>query len=194
MRTTVHYTIFDKDKNIIRDRFALCFSNEVDKCYLNEVYFTYYIKSCKLTKEQIKDYIAFLQKIPYFKTIDFTDVLKTLTFTFDVTKTNGTHMFLVLTVLRYLEEDTDIVRFILKNKDSRLHKNKILLLSTRYSSNAGHAISLYPTDMSIKNHKIVSIGNPDNFILKSGLHSVYYPHGSWQRDETILKNYNLKLL
>jgi len=185
MGYSIDFKVFDKNMRLIREREgALCFGSELE-AYADEgeKYFTYYIKKCKFTKQQVLDYTEFLKKITYFKKIDFSDVVENLQFTFDITKTNSLHMFLVLTVLRYLEEDTRIVKFILLNKDNPLAKVKILLLSSYYSTNTGHCISMYPTEEMVRTYKTKRIRKIDNKILSRGLQDYYFVGGSWLKSE-----------
>ncbi len=183
MSYEITFTIFDKDMKPIRgSEKAPCFRSELGvSTDEGEKYFTYYIKKCKFTKQQVLDFTEFLKKITYFKRIDFSDVVENLQFTFDITKTNSLHMFMVLTVLRYLEEDTDVVRFILLNKDNPLAKVKILLLSSNYSTNTGHCISMHPTEEMVRTYKTKRLHKTDNKILSGGLQDYYFPGGSWRQ-------------
>lgn len=189
----VDYTIFDAKMKALRSfKGAACFGRELHTYISSERYFTYYIRRSKFNKKQTADFITLLKKIYYFKNIDFTDVIEKNEFTFDVTTTNSLHMFMVLTVLRHLEEDEDVVRFLLKNKDTRLSKLKLLILSSNYSNNTGHCISMYPTAKMVKEYKPIKIPPANNMTLSSGLQKVFFKGGTWDRNYDLFKIFKVK--
>ncbi len=123
-------------------------------------------------------------------------------YTFKITRQNSLKSFATLTAIRYLEEETDAVKFILKNKEAKtISKLKLLLLSAIYQKNGGHFLNRPPIrDEDFIKHKIVKVKfTPDTKITSNGLHAYFGNYQStWgnnpQQKKSLCEHYKVKPL
>jgi hypothetical protein len=112
-------------------------------------------KSPQLSDEQVYKYLLFLKHIPEFTPYMPYDVLKVskdLEITFDLTKMNGLILFSLLTVVRAIIEDPDIVKAILKfDPEKEYSWDKLGILKacgSVHNGNNGHWLT---QSVSLKN-------------------------------------------
>lgn len=112
-------------------------------------------KSPQLSNEQVYKYFLFLKHIPEFAPYMPYDVLKVskdLKITFDLTKMNGLILFSLLTAVRAIIEDPDIVKAILKfDPEKEYSWDKLGILKacgSVHNGNNGHWLT---QSVSLKN-------------------------------------------
>lgn len=152
--------------------------------YLNRhktaVYFRYKLTNITVSNEMMRDYLTFLNTTKVLYRLNVENIMKEKAYTFKISRQNSLKSFATLTALRYLEEETKAVKFILKNKNAKtISKLKLLLLSALYQNNGGHFLNRPPLrDEDFIKHKITKVKfNPDKTITSNGLHAYFgnYP-------------------
>ena len=191
---SVTYKFLDKDKKKIDEyKGAACFygANDQYKSYPEAVYFSYTLTT-KFSEDIIAKYLTFLNNIKWFHQINIPTFLKTKTYTFKIEDKNSFKTFATLTVLRYLDEEVNSVKFILKNIDNtKISKLKLLLASAIYCSNDNHFLNQQTNDIKeFVEFKLKKQTFPkDSKITSKGLHEYFSTKSrTWAAADFFKKN------
>jgi len=202
---SITYEYLNGSKQILHTyRQEACFyqANTYLRIHKKAVYFRYKLTNITVSNEMMRDYLTFLNSTKVLYRLNVEDIMNEKSYTFRITRQNSLKSFATLTAIRYLEEETNAVKFILKNKDVKtISKLNLLLLSAVYQMNGGHFLNRPP----IKNedfikHKIVKVKfTPDNKITSKGLHAYFGNYPSlWgvnpQQKKSLCEHYKVKLL
>lgn len=202
---SVSYSFLDKNKKVLKTfPIEACFyrANDLLKDYGNKAVYVRYDAKTNLTKEEVFQYITFLNSTRHFYKINVTGFMKNYTYTFKIKRQNSLRTFALLTAIRYIDEETKAVEFILKNMDNKnLTKLRLLLLSGIYTVNNGHFLNMRPIlSKDFINYKIPKLNRtPDNKVTQTGLHKFYSNYKTtWAMNEKVkqelVKHYEVKLL
>lgn len=176
---SITYEYLNSSKKVLRTyKMEACFYNA--NTYLNRhktaVYFRYKLSNVTVSNEMMRDYLTFLNATKVLYRLNVENIMKEKAYTFRISRQNSLKSFATLTAIRYLEEETNAVKFILKNKNAKtISKLKLLLLSALYQNNCGHFLNR----PSIRNedfikHKIEKVKfTPDKKITSNGLHAYF---------------------
>lgn len=202
---SITYEYLTDSKQILHTyRQEACFYNA--NLYLNQhktaVYFRYKLTNITVSDKMMRDYLTFLNATKVLYKLNVEDIMNEEAYTFRITRQNSLKSFATLTAIRYLEEETKAVKFILQNKDVKtISKLKLLLLSAMYQNNGGHFLnrpSLRNEDFIKYEIKKVKF-TPDNKITSNGLHVYFsnYP-STWsfnpQQKKSLCEHYKVKPL
>lgn len=166
------------------------------------VYFRYKLTNITVSNEMMRDYLTFLNSTRVLYKLNVEEIIKKKAYTFRITRQNSLKSFATLTAIRYLEEETNAIKFILKNKDAKtISKLKLLLLSAIYQMNGGHFLNRPPIrNEDFIKHKIVKVKfTPDTKIISTGLHAYFGSYQStWgsnpQQKKSLCEHYKIKPL
>lgn len=149
--STTYYQL-DKDNKVLSEhKNKACFSNIVDTTYFEKTlqYLEYDFSNMKVTQKEARGYFLFLKSIPEFKELmpkSCKTMAETGKFKIDLHKFNGTKVFTILTLIRAVIEDPDIVRAVLqfdrKFKYSISNFSILKMCGSVYSSNNNHWITM----------------------------------------------------
>lgn len=138
-----HWDLLDKNKKVVQEFVRICFSNHLNQPFyeideeteedengwggINVVrngssklpphYFRYKFHNAKVTDEEMEKYFRFIKATPEFKHLmpkSIKQMVKAKAYTADLTQINGTQLFAILTVLRAVVEEPEIVRSVAK--------------------------------------------------------------------------------
>jgi len=128
-----------------------------------------------VTPQQAIEYIKFLNTTKHFYHISLDEFLKDESYTFKIATTNSFKTFATLTALRYIEEEINQVKFVLKNINVNIKPIKLLLLAAIYQNNSNHCLNLKPKNINtLIKHKLYRRKYPpDNSVITRTLHSYY---------------------
>lgn len=199
----VTYFYLDKDKKVIKERInTACFGSvQFEEEGKKAVYFRYLVHpSNTISKESVLEYINFLNSIKWFPQINVKEFTENYTYTFKIKNKNSFKIFALFTAIRYLEEYPSMVKFILKNRDKKISRIKLLLAASYQKNAGGHGLIGYPDKLSdFTSYKLSKEKfKPDDKIVSTGLHKFFgdwLPWGSMNTiREEVLEHYNLTLV
>ncbi len=202
---SITYEYLNGSKQILHTyRQEACFyqANTYLSRHKTAVYFRYKLTNITVSNEMMQDYLTFLNSTRVLYKLNVENIIKEKAYTFKITRQNSLKSFATLTAIRYLEEETDAVKFILKNKEAKtISKLKLLLLSAIYQMNGGHFLNRPPIrNEDFIKHKIVKVKfTPDTKIISNGLHNYFGNYqSSWgsnpQQKKSLCEHYKVKPL
>lgn len=183
---SITYEILDKDFKVVKKYTKVaCFSSIVNTPFLQEEkYIRYYIYTNN-SKQEVETYLKYIKNITIFKRlINIKEVLSKQYFTIDIEKFNGLQIFTALTLVRHLEEDKDLVKYITKINTTKLSSkvtklDLLLIASMNLSNNLHHSITLKTSDYKSRNWNAwISNKSAKNTGLIPEIHKTFTPCGS----------------
>lgn len=176
---SVTYEYLNSSKKVLHTYKAeACFyqANTYLRRHNTAVYFRYKLSNITMSNEMMHDYLTFLNATKVLYRLNVENIIKEKAYTFRISRQNSLKSFATLTAIRYLEEETNAVKFILKNKNVKtISKLKLLLLSAIYQVNGGHFLNRPPLrNEDFIKHKIEKVKfTPDKKITSNGLHAYF---------------------
>lgn len=176
---SITYEYLDSSKKVLHTyKGEACFYQA--NTYLNRhrtaVYFRYKLSNITVSNKMMREYLTFLNATKVLYRLNVENIIKEKAYTFKISRQHSLKSFATLTALRYLEEETNAIKFILKNKNAKtISKLKLLLLSALYQNNSEHFLNRPPIrNEDFIKHKIEKVKfTPDKKITSYGLHAYF---------------------
>lgn len=173
MKYSVYFELFDRNEKLLKKEHRVCFSA------LNHYQGTkliYYINN-KCTKEVTKQYLDTLCLIPEFKTLinPRRYLIYKDTLIINLTKINNLKLFTLLTLIRILQEQPNIVDLIIKLKLENDTPFIQTLLKNTYNKveNKAHWLCFYPKKVDFNHPAWINKTPASNNILLQGLYNMF---------------------
>lgn len=148
--STTYYQL-DKNNKILKEyQGVACFSGIIYQTEFHKdcQYLLYDFSNMKVTQEEARQYFLFLKSIPEFKELmpkSCKTMAGTAQYKVDMHKFNGTKIFTMLTLIRAVVEDPEIVRAVIqfdrKFKYSLSNFSILKMCGSVHMNNCGHWIT-----------------------------------------------------